>query len=55
MSNYRPTCNSCGSGFFGGFGQDSNCACSLPTLIILILIILQFGRRSNYSHYYEDD
>lgn len=32
--------------FLGGLG---NCCCDFPTLIILILIILQFNRRSGYG------
>jgi hypothetical protein len=33
-----------GLGGFGGFGKD-NCCCSFPTLVILILIILQFSKK----------
>jgi hypothetical protein len=41
---------------FGGFGSG-NCTCSLPTLIILILIVLQFGKKDkghDYDDYKED-
>ncbi|MDT8717101.1 hypothetical protein IAI10_10570 [Clostridium sp. 19966] len=33
--------------------KGNNCICSLPTLIILILIVLQFSRGSHGCH--EDD
>ena len=55
MSNYESAGGCCGTGFLGGFGLGSNCTCSLPTLIILILIILQFSKHSNHRHYNEDD
>lgn len=32
--------------FLGGLG---NCCCDFPTLIILILIILQFNKRGNFG------
>lgn len=39
-------------GLFGG----RSCCCSLPTLIILILIILQFSKHNNkYDDDYDDD
>ena len=34
--------------------ESNNCICSLPTLIILILIVLQFAKR-NKKHDYDDD
>jgi uncharacterized membrane protein len=41
----KACCKTYGTGFTGSFGQGSNCVCSLPTLIILILIILQFSKK----------
>lgn len=46
-----------GGGFGGGIGGNSNCICSLPTLIILILIVLQFSRdncKNNCCEGYDD-
>lgn len=37
-------------GFSGGFGGGANCICSLPTLVILILIVLQFSRCGHGCH-----
>jgi uncharacterized membrane protein len=48
----------CNTGFGGLFGQGSNCTCSLPMLIILILIILQFSKNNvfgRYSKNYDED
>lgn len=36
--------------FTGGFTGTNNCICSLPTLVILILIVLQFSRRNRPCH-----
>ena len=36
---------------FGG----GNCVCSLPTLIILILIVLQFGKKDKGGRYDHED
>ncbi|OPJ59432.1 hypothetical protein [Clostridium oryzae] len=37
-------CNT-GYGYGGGLvGQSSNCICNFPTLVILILIVLQFSK-----------
>lgn len=44
MSNY---------GLTGGFGGN-NCICSFPTLVILILIVLQFSR-CNDRHWDDED
>lgn len=32
-------------GNYLGYGQGANCICSLPTLVILILIVLQFSKK----------
>jgi hypothetical protein len=32
-----------------GLGNLGNCCCSFPTLVILILIILQFNKRGSYG------
>lgn len=41
----------CGGGVYGAgaYGTEKGCICSLPTLVILILIILQFGKKSHYD------
>lgn len=39
----------CGLNFGKGLGSD-NCCCDFPTLVILILIILQFGRKKHRDH-----
>ncbi|MDT8717099.1 hypothetical protein IAI10_10560 [Clostridium sp. 19966] len=45
-----------GGGYYPGcVGQSSNCICSLPTLIILILIILQFSKGHGCCHKHYDD
>lgn len=48
MSGYsKCSCNQgigYGLGFGGGFPRSSNCICDFPTLIILILIVLQFSK-----------
>ena len=47
---YRPMTGGIGLGGFGGFG-GGNCCCNFPTLIILILIVLQFSKRKRgYGH-----
>ncbi|HCW04879.1 MAG TPA: sporulation protein YjcZ [Clostridium sp.] len=38
-----------GMGFGGGLGKGSNCICDFPTLIILILIVLQFSKSNKGS------
>ncbi|NLZ49389.1 MAG: hypothetical protein GX895_11575 [Clostridiales bacterium] len=44
-----------GLGFGGGFGRSSNCICDFPTLIILILIVLQFSKSNkDCSEDYDD-
>lgn len=35
-------------------GGNSNCICSFPTLVVLILIVLQFSK-CNKGHDYDDD
>ena len=37
-----------GGDYLSGFGGGTNCICSFPTLVILILIVLQFSR-CNYN------
>lgn len=44
----KPCCKNYGTGSTSFFGKDSNCVCSLPTLIILILIILQFSKKDKH-------
>lgn len=34
---------------------DKNCICDFPTLIILILIVLQFTKRGKFTSYDRDD
>ena len=46
MSKKKDHCFEEKNTFLGGLG---NCCCDFPTLIILILIILQFNRRGNYG------
>ena len=48
------TCSGHSTGFLGGFGQGSNCICNFPTLIILILIVLQFSKRDKDHGRHED-
>lgn len=43
------------TGLGAGYGQSGNCICSLPTLVILILIVLQFSRRSHGCHDDDDE
>lgn len=43
-----------GGGFTGGYTGGSNCVCDFPTLVILILIVLQFTKK-NKDHHYDDD
>jgi hypothetical protein len=43
-----------GCGYGGGYTGGSNCICDFPTLVILILIVLQFSKKNKeYSH--DDD
>ena len=41
-------------GFAGGLPTRANCICDFPTLIILILIVLQFSRKHRGYHHDED-
>ncbi|WP_163192992.1 hypothetical protein [Clostridium thermarum] len=43
-----------GNYYGGGYAGNSNCICDFPTLIILILIVLQFSKR-NKEHHDDDD
>ncbi|WP_139904697.1 hypothetical protein [Clostridium thermarum] len=43
-----------GNYYGGGYGGSSNCICDFPTLVILILIVLQFSKR-NKEHHDDDD
>lgn len=51
MPNYLTASSAYGTGLVGG--QGSNCICSLPTLVILILIVLQFSKHG--EKYYDGD
>jgi hypothetical protein len=33
---------------FAALNKKDNCCCSFPTLIILILVLLQFGRKGHH-------
>lgn len=52
MSRYAKSCCTYGGGMgsLAGFGKGSNCVCSFPTLVILILIVLQFSKGSNRGY-----
>lgn len=53
MSKSNECCNNYPSGMdfgCGGFLGNRSCCCSLPTLIILILIILQFSKKDHDEH-----
>ena len=41
-------------GFAGGLAGRSNCICDFPTLIILILIVLQFSKKHKGYHHDDD-
>lgn len=41
-------------GLPGGYGS-SNCICSFPTLVVLILIVLQFSKCKEHGHCDDDD
>lgn len=42
------SCLACGGGYGGGLiGQGANCICNFPTLVILILIVLQFSKHGH--------
>lgn len=47
---YRPM----STPMFGGFG-GGNCCCNFPTLVILILIVLQFSKNRKGCDDYKDD
>jgi hypothetical protein len=50
--NYQPTYG--GTVYGAGFGMGNSCCCDFPTLIILILIILQFSKKKCEKSYEEE-
>lgn len=43
------------SGFMGSYAGGSKCLCDFPTLVILILIVLQFSNKNKNCHHDDDE